>query len=211
MALRYSTLCNKSKSDSPRADSASLIYPDPRLSANNGEGAGLFINIGKYQPCAWSSCASIGTEKMDKNSISLHCKKHFRFLKMRYTAKAYGKYVPTFSELERAFRKLSGFRCVGCDKVMRWTKKESSLADTVTLQHDADGGIRLICFSCNDRHMHYPGDSFYTRNRNMKLCGMCKTEKPFDEFTKSRDKYSFLKLGGHCRRCRATRRQSAIK
>lgn len=103
-----------------------------------------------------------------------------KLVQMRYSAGQYGKFVPSLEDLENLVAQC-GMVCYGCDILMVWTREESQ-PRCATLQHDRDGTIRIICLSCNSRHQHYPGDSFYQRDRNLLRCGACHLEKPPDDF-----------------------------
>jgi hypothetical protein len=52
---------------------------------------------------------------------------------------------------------------------MNWWLTEGS-STVITLQHDRDGTIRLICKGCNSRHHLHPGDSYYQMPRGHKRC-----------------------------------------
>lgn len=124
------------------------------------------------------------------------CVIHHRMDTMRATAKAKGKSVPSWAELDALFTDLilRSLRCEVCDLAMRWAGRRGAL-DTVTLQHDRSGRVRLICMLCNQRHDDLPGDSFYELPPRSWRCSRCETVKPLTEFYKNR-------TGGVCKACR---------
>jgi hypothetical protein len=116
---------------------------------------------------------------------------------MRKQARANGKVVPALSQLYDLLDKLDGMKCPACERPMNWWLTEGS-STVITLQHDRDGTIRLICKGCNSRHHLHPGDSYYQMPRGHKRCPTCETVKPLSEFY-------FIKTRGQpssrCRSC----------
>ena len=152
--------------------------------------------------CKYSGCNLIGTFTNHKDRTNdKYCAKHFRFTRMIRAARGRNKYVPTFHELEVLLENLVNFQCPSCQKQMKFTVYESGMPDIVSLQHNRDGSISLICLSCNSRHQHYPNDSFYFRDKNMKRCSKCKTEKMLNQFHKSNNTVNILKLQTYCKDC----------
>lgn len=144
-------------------------------------------------------CKWCGDVAYRKNSATWLCRKHFRFLRMRIDSKRKNKKVPSYEWLEREWDFIKGL-CPICHSKMYWLRKEGG-NKVVTIQHDRKGTIRLICLSCNVRHMHFKGDSFYTRNKNRKICAKCKKEKPFSDFYKLRIASNILGLNSQCKNC----------
>jgi hypothetical protein len=123
------------------------------------------------------------------DAIALHpfkggyyCTLHYRVKQMRYDAQASGKSVPTVEVLLQMIADLpTGMKCVVCDRQMNWLKADGH-STMATLQHDRDGGYRIICLGCNVRHQFYPGDSLYETPQGSKRCPSCGAIKPTSEF-----------------------------
>jgi len=125
------------------------------------------------------------------------CVIHFRLDTMRACAKAAGKKIPTVAELGQMFDGLRkrGMRCEACNVRMRWAGRTSD-TNTVSLQHDASGRLRLLCRRCNSRHGQMPGDLFYELvGTDRWYCARCETVKPLSDFYKNR-------AGSCCKPCR---------
>jgi hypothetical protein len=110
-----------------------------------------------------------------------------RFYGMRKEAKKHSKAVPAYSQLE-AWAQETGMACPACGVQMCWTTRDGSSRRLVTLQHNRDGSMQLLCRSCNGRHAKYEGDSFYTMDHTKKRCGLCREEKPLEEFYRRRER-----------------------
>ncbi len=130
------------------------------------------------------------------------CVKHYRFKQMQHEARVTGKLVPTVQQLEDLLAALDCLRCPICGRAMNWLAREGQ-ATTLTLQHDRDGGLRLLCRSCNTRHSWYEGDSFYAVGPDRKRCPVCRELKPLTEFHRvTTDRY-WGGRGGRCKPCNA--------
>jgi hypothetical protein len=70
----------------------------------------------------------------------------------------------------------------------------------VTLQHDDNGKIRLLCKSCNSQHASV-GDRFYKQPVNMKVCADCKKNLPNEMFYKSRTNKTVRLTISFCKDC----------
>ena len=110
------------------------------------------------------------------------CAKHYRFRSMRYSARHSGKKVPSRDWLEANVPE--GMVCPCCSRVMNWRIHEGR-PTVITLQHNRDGTMAMICQSCNSRHQHMPGDSFYSLPEGMRRCPKCGEIKPRGEFASS--------------------------
>ncbi len=128
------------------------------------------------------------------------CTPHYRMKQMRDDAKIDGKLVPSWEMLAELFLAIAalGLKCPACHRAMNWLKEEG-VATIVTLQHDRDGGVRLLCLGCNSRHQHYPADTFYEVPPGHKRCNRCGTVKQFGDFY--RDKYNSNGLRSDCKEC----------
>lgn len=132
-----------------------------------------------------------------RNGYHKLCTKHQRFQQMRQSAREDNKYVPSITELDALLEHILGMQCPVCSAVMNWLSPTGYKKRTITLQHDKDGGIRLICFSCNSKHRNFPGDLFYSVPNGHKYCTGCSTIKPFCSFSKNQHK-----LRSKCKLCR---------
>lgn len=107
------------------------------------------------------------------------CEKHYRFAQMRSRSKRDGKLVPSYEWLDAHTPK--DMICPTCKRKMNWRQKDGA-STVITIQHDRDGELNLICLSCNTRHAQMDDDSFYEFPIDHKLCPRCKVIKPFDSF-----------------------------
>ncbi len=130
--------------------------------------------------CHW--CDSLATDRRGKLHV---CIKHYRFVAMRVTAKADGKLVPTFDQLESMANDLDEMGCPHCKAVMVWRRKDGGTS-VVSLQHDRSGEMRFLCLSCNARHVSCPDDSFYTHSLSQRPCSLCKKWLPLEDFGRRR-------------------------
>lgn len=108
------------------------------------------------------------------------CAQHNRLSQMRYTAKSYGKAVPTMEDLDKMIP--AGMICPDCGKKMNWLAKDGGYRDVACLQHYRSGEMAIVCMTCNTRHAHYPGDAFRGQWRENKWCPGCKTVLPRADF-----------------------------
>src|SRR6056297_1825930 len=126
-----------------------------------------------------------------------------RFRGMRYKAKDDGKYMPSFGELESVVPR--DMRCPSCSTEMNWFARDGHKS-VMTLQHDRDGSIRMLCLSCNTRHAFCEGDSFYDIPNGHKPCAGCDEIKPLDEFwTDNHRRWESKQT--YCKSCAAERGQ----
>jgi len=145
--------------------------------------------------CAWCDEAA----HIRQGRVML-CATHYRISSMRARAARDGKMVPTRDEI--ASLAAQSMTCVGCKRPMNWLRS-SGTSTQVTLQHDRDGTIRLLCLACNTRHAQHPGDSFYTIPAAKKWCPDCGDVLPKADFC--RDLSRPLGLKSYCRKCSAAR------
>jgi hypothetical protein len=112
-----------------------------------------------------------------------YCDLHYRYRQMRHGAQRGEKAIPSFELLDQLFQelRLESWKCPACKRTMNLLMKDGH-ASMVTLQHDRGGAIRLICFSCNSRHQHHPGDTYYELPEGHKRCHVCEKIKPLEEF-----------------------------
>ena len=122
---------------------------------------------------------------------------------MRARAKRDAKAVPTRQEIEAMVP--SPFVCGGCGRDMTWLRGPEP-SRQVTLQHDRDGTLRLLCLGCNTRHSVHPGDSFYAIPAGHKRCPDCASVLPLTSFAVDRSRPIGRK--SYCRDCSALRHKS---
>lgn len=111
------------------------------------------------------------------------CAIHFRMECMRECARAKGKYVPTWTELDVLVAETlqNNMLCPSCKTTMIWTGSRHQ-THVVTLQHDRGGRVLFLCKVCNVRHARFPGDTFYDYPLDWKHCPKCNTTKPPEAF-----------------------------
>lgn len=117
---------------------------------------------------------------------------------MRFSARRKGKYVPTLDELD-ALLAAHGMNCQHCKAKMNWTAREG-WRTVVSLQHDRDGSIRLLCLACNTSHSTQPGDSFYEIPADHKKCSGCSKIMLRSKYP-SRRVRGFVMYRSMCRDC----------
>lgn len=140
-------------------------------------------------------CSSPGFRQWYKNYWL--CQKHYRFQQMRMTASKRGLYSPTNAELEAALS--ANLQCPCCGVTMAWSRDKGS-GSTVSLQHDDDGGIRIICLSCNQHHKA-AGDMLYELDDAEKPCTKCGQVKPLNKFHVTIEKGRWKGVRASCKDC----------
>lgn len=130
--------------------------------------------------CAWCSQPS----HIRQGRINL-CAMHYRISSMRSRAKRDGKLVPSREAIE-AMANVS-MSCFACGQEMHWLREEGA-SGQVTLQHDRDGSLRLLCLGCNTRHAQHPGDSYYDIPSDHKWCPDCGKVLPLSSFSIDRSR-----------------------
>lgn len=146
-----------------------------------------------FPTCKW--CAEPSVKK--SGHIWL-CKKHYRFSQMRSIAKYRGKTYPSYEWLEAEWDRLKN-KCPVCRRILNWFRSEG-IATVVTLQHDRDGNLKLLCHSCNVRHAFCKDDTFYSVGAKFKICPMCKVKKPSSEYWYTKDS-RWMNRVTYCKPC----------
>lgn len=129
--------------------------------------------------CSRQGCADLAVRHLGN---ARYCVRHYRFATMRARARRDGKSVPSPAELERLLP--LNMVCAPCGRTMNWLSNDGR-STVISLQHDRDGALRLICRACNTRHAHHPGDSFYELRAGERRCSSCRTVKPETDFYKA--------------------------
>lgn len=156
--------------------------------------------------CSKVSCSELAEHYFDKGE---YCDKHYVWYRSKSTAKKDGKYVPTLSEFNILWEKLVSDNfccpCPNCKKRMIIkSSKGSPRGNVVTLQHWNNGGIELICHSCNTGHGQSKlGDAWKDVPKGYKFCPQCETIKTIDNFSKCSCRFDGLR--GECRLCNKNR------
>ena len=110
----------------------------------------------------------------------LKCELHHRISRMRRGCTQRNLHAPSEQELESLFNTLDKMRCPVCgDKMQLMPEGRKGL---VTIQHDRDGNVRLLCLACNVRHSDYPADTFYEKHQSEKWCNHCRQFRPLSRF-----------------------------
>ena len=143
-------------------------------------------------------CKWCGDEVFRKQGRIWLCKKHYRFQQMRVRAKSRGKAVPSYDWLEEQWRSIKG-SCPVCHRDVNWLSKEGS-ATVLTLQHDRNGDMRLLCLSCNVRHASFEDDSFYETDPNRRICPRCRRSLPWGAFCADNNS-RWKNKKSYCRQC----------
>lgn len=143
-----------------------------------------------------TQCAQPGVATWGKHK-TWHCAKHHRFWQMKFGARFAKKREPSLEELEALFLEVINMQCPVCECDMVWFTKEDRKR-TLTLQHDASGKLRMICFRCNLRHAALPSDIFYEVQAGSKYCHYCEQILPLSDFH-PKSKYN------RCRKCATAR------
>jgi hypothetical protein len=152
-------------------------------------------NDGGPASCAW--CAEAAHIRQGRIML---CAAHYRISSMRSRAKRDGKVLPDRKDIEAMIP--SPFVCIGCSREMTWLRDRGASVQ-VTLQHDRDGSMRLICLGCNTRHAAHPSDTFYDIPSDQKFCPDCTRVLPRTSFAADRSRPIGLK--SYCRECSSAR------
>lgn len=153
----------------------------------------MSTNATNARRCSWAGCNAQSRGSVARDA---YCVMHAALYRMRIASKQRGSSVPSRAELEGLVP--SDGRCPICRREMCWTKAIDA-SRVVTLQHDRNGGHRLICSRCNTRHARMPGDSFYELPQGHKHCRGCNTAKPVGAF--GRDARRVCGVRARCLEC----------
>jgi hypothetical protein len=102
---------------------------------------------------------------------------------MRFSAKRFGKSMPTWEECEAGILE-TGMVCPvrSCKKKMLMQAQQGS-RDIVSLQHWRNGSYGFICMGCNDREKYFPTDEMiHEITVDQKWCPNCEIVKSKSEF-----------------------------
>ncbi len=152
--------------------------------------------------CSKKGCNKTGEIKGSQGTF--YCFQCNRFNKMINQAKQGNKYTPSLKELKTMLP--INLICPICSKKMIWCTKLGRLGDVISLQHNHDGSIVLICHSCNSAHgQSHLGDKYFNLKENEKYCPKCKEILSIDKFSNTK-----CKKDGHngiCKKCDKKKRK----
>lgn len=143
-------------------------------------------------------CSSTVTKTRRRQEL---CDRHYRLRQMRYKATADGVYSPSMIELEQLVDRC-GMVCPACGVNMCWMG-DGEKKRQVTLQHNRDGTIQLLCLSCNSRHQHFDGDSYYVWDHTKKKCKQCGAVQDKCQFWRNKSNPDGLQ--SYCKMCKIAR------
>lgn len=127
-----------------------------------------------------------------------YCYKCNALKNMRSHALQDNKYIPTLKELNELIP--YDMMCPTCHKFMVWHKQLGKYNDVISLQHNLDGKIMLICMACNNGHGHSTmGDKYFNISLIHKYCPYCK--KILSKFLFYKNKSQKDKLDCYCKKC----------
>lgn len=150
--------------------------------------------------CGKKGCNRIGD--INSSHGTIYCFKCYRFNNMINQAQQTNKYIPNWHELEELFQNLHQMKCPICNKQMVWCTKLGRLGDVISLQHNNNGTIMLICQSCNVGHGHsHLGDKYFSLKENKKYCPKCNKvlyKNQFNKTKRNKDNCDYL-----CKQCKS--------
>lgn len=155
--------------------------------------------------CARKGCNEIGINK--SGDYSKYCDRHFVVKNMRGEAQYRKLTIPSHEWIEAELDALAknGMKCPVCKKKMVLRKKFGDAKSVLSLQHDENGKVRIICFSCNARYASI-GDDFYKYGPNKKRCRHCKVAKDRKLFYFDKKSRTHSSL---CKECDRLRKKSS--
>lgn len=149
--------------------------------------------------CSYPPCNDTG--KYNWSNHSCYCAIHYKLLTMIRNARSSGKLIPDRDYLEKLLYKISNSMiCFVCKNKMVWYQSEGSRKNVISLQHNNDGTICLICCSCNSKHGNSKlGDTFYKLKKEEKYCPNCNKILNVDCFYKHKKRATGLQI--ICKKC----------
>lgn len=152
--------------------------------------------------CAAYGCSNKATRTVSNGARDVHyCSVHSKIRDMRGKARKRGKSVPSVADLEILFKENNHLKCPCCSKQMAMRSDGAGTRDVVSLQHDSNGQVRLLCHSCNSSHGQKPSDMLYFIPETHKYCAKCgdiRLKHNFYPNTTTRDG-----LQGYCKTCQS--------
>jgi len=164
----------------------------------------------KFRPCSRPGCNERG---ILPNGTAAYCPKHMRTKKMMDGCKRHGKDNPGRKWLDRELDKVeaNGMRCPLCGCSVVFKGNRSKVGNVISLQHDNDGNMRLICVTCNVKHQTM-GDSIYKHGPDKRRCNRCKEVLHRSRFGKFRNsERGREREHSYCRECNKARRRDYWK
>lgn len=151
------------------------------------------------ETCSKKNCDSLAVHK---TSVCVsYCPKHYRFRQMRGCAKNHKKDIPTWDEYDiLLYIWCPTFHCPVCGTKLEWHTNINGLNKVVSLQHNDNGTIMLICQGCNAGHSNAKlRDMFFEIKANEKYCPGCNDILSLDKFHKNKKKKKQRRT--YCKKC----------
>ena len=154
--------------------------------------------------CSWKGCSEVSFIKVGSGA---YCKFHYKCNSMMASSNNNPNYPSTtMGVMNKMLRECydKGLKCPHCEKQMLLHSSEGSRKDVVSIQHNLDGSLQLLCLSCNTSHGNYRSDAiFYKMEEGRKNCTGCKEWLPFEMFSKNKCEASGLQT--KCKKCESIR------
>lgn len=131
--------------------------------------------------CCVSGCGEVRVDY----GVKTRCIMHERIRQMIKAAKEAHKYTPSMQELEDLFWGAKNMMCKHCGKKMKMRAgKDGRRGCVITLQHNKDGSLDLICQSCNTKEGHTKHDKAFSMPKGKYVCSQCCDMKDIHMFAK---------------------------
>lgn len=148
-----------------------------------------------------------GREIYRRHQGGKFCVLHWRIRAMRNSSRTNQKYIPSVAEIEAIIPE--SMLCPKCGRRMFWTQSHGDAALTLSLQHNLDGSIGILCRSCNAREDDFPNGTFMKVPLDLKFCAKCLKLFPLCEFQKHGSADKWNGLGSYCKPCHRQRTREA--
>ena len=157
--------------------------------------------------CSKIGCKNLGIVRIktyNRPNNLFYCNKHYRFQCMRHGAQQKGKSIPLYTELENLMP--DNMICSICDQKMIWHSKYGDKNSVISLQHNNNGTIILICMACNNGHGHSKlKDKYFDIKKNNKFCPDCDLELNIKQFSIHHSRINNIQ--GICKNCNKKRQK----
>ncbi len=156
--------------------------------------------MGIGSKCSRRVCSEVATRK--RSLTTFYCDFHYRLSVMSQNSKVDRGDELTFRAVEALYKAQGKPEfCPHCKRAFTWHSDESGLGTVISLQHNNDGSLSFLCYSCNTGHGHsHLGDEYLKLDPSVeKYCPACKKVKPLTDF--SSNCCNLSGLSGWCRKC----------
>lgn len=148
--------------------------------------------------CSRKGCKSIANVFYSDRSYCNMCN---RIRTMRSAAQQKGKTKPSTSWFIENWPRDMICPVKKCGKKMVFRGSPGMTKDSISLQHNNDGKMMLICTQCNSGHSNSAlGDKYFDLDRTERFCAGCKKIKHKSQFCSNR-----AQPGGMSYRCKTCR------